>query len=79
MAEVVRGNTAEWPGSAIPLFVFVLGMVLLVLGTWSESGLTDPDEFLRTLRTPIEMMERNSWLTPWLDGRPRLQKPPLIY
>jgi 4-amino-4-deoxy-L-arabinose transferase-like glycosyltransferase len=25
------------------------------------------------------MLERQSWLTPWLDGQPRLRKPPLLY
>lgn len=59
--------------------VFLLGLALLIPGTWSESGITEVHEYARTLRTPLEMIERDSWLTPWLNGEPRFRKPPLVY
>ncbi|MCC6679991.1 MAG: glycosyltransferase family 39 protein [Phycisphaeraceae bacterium] len=30
-------------------------------------------------RTAEEMLQRNDWITPYIDGRPRLQKPPVSY
>ena len=62
-----------------PLLVFAFGVLLLLPSIWSETSVTDPDEYWRSLRTPLEMLERGSWLTPWLDGQPRLRKPPLLY
>lgn len=69
---------ADWSQRRAPIVIFVLGLALLVPGTWSESGITEIDESL-TLRTPLEMIEHNSWLTPWLEGEPRFRKPPLMY
>jgi 4-amino-4-deoxy-L-arabinose transferase-like glycosyltransferase len=37
------------------------------------------DEYWLSFRTPMEMNQRNEWLTPWLNGEPRLRKPPLLY
>lgn len=59
--------------------LFALGVVLHVLGIWCETGITGQDEYWLSLRTPMEMLERGSWLVPYLDGEPRLQKPPLFY
>lgn len=62
-----------------PVLVFLLGIAVLLPGVWSETGVTGKDEYWLSFRTPMEMLERDSWLTPWVDGRPRLKKPPLLY
>lgn len=41
--------------------------------------MTGSDEYTLSLRTPMEMLERGDWLTPWVNGEPRLRKPPLLY
>lgn len=56
-----------------------LALCLFLPSIWSETSVTGGDEYRLSLRTPIEMAERGQWLTPWLDGQPRLQKPPLLY
>jgi 4-amino-4-deoxy-L-arabinose transferase-like glycosyltransferase len=61
------------------VIVFLLGVALLLPSVWSEASPSDKDEYWRSLRTPLEMLERESWVTPWLDGEPRLRKPPLVY
>lgn len=72
---------APWkvPAAWVPALVFGLGIVLLLPSIWSETSVTGMDEYWLSFRTPMEMRERGDWLTPWLNGEPRLQKPPLIY
>ncbi|MBK8889536.1 MAG: glycosyltransferase family 39 protein [Dechloromonas sp.] len=41
--------------------------------------MTGKDEFFLGLRTPMEMIEGDHWLVPFLDGAPRIRKPPLLY
>lgn len=62
-----------------PWAVFALGVVLLLPAIWSETSVTCSDEYVLTLRTPMEMHERGEWLTPWCNEQPRLRKPPLLY
>ncbi len=62
-----------------PWAVFILGILLLLPSIWSESSVTGGDEYMFTLPTPMEMRERGEWITPWLNGEPRLRKPPLVY
>jgi len=59
--------------------VFLLGLVVLLPSIWSETSVTGSDEYTLSLRTPMEMAERNQWLTPWVNEQPRLRKPPLMY
>ncbi len=59
--------------------VFLFGLLVLFIGTASESSVTGKDEFWVTLRTPLEMIEDNSYWTLRLNDEVRLQKPPLIY
>ncbi len=59
--------------------LFIFGIIVLFIGTASESGITGKDEFWVTMRTPMEMLERDSWWTLWLNEEVRLQKPPLVY
>ncbi len=62
-----------------PLFVFLFGFVVLLPSIWSETSVTGSDEYSLGLRTPMEMADRGEWLTPWVNGEPRLRKPPLVY
>jgi 4-amino-4-deoxy-L-arabinose transferase-like glycosyltransferase len=63
----------------IPRLIFVFGFFLLSLGTGQETGITGKDEFWVTFRTPMEMIERDSYWTLWLHDEVRLEKPPLVY
>lgn len=67
------------PRLTVPRLIFLFGCAVLFLGTPSETGITGKDEFWVTLRTPLEMIERGSYWTLWLNGEVRLQKPPLVY
>ncbi|HEX4342677.1 MAG TPA: phospholipid carrier-dependent glycosyltransferase [Verrucomicrobiae bacterium] len=68
-------NRRRW----VPIFIFVLGFFVFLPSIWSESSVTERDEFFISFRTPIEMHEHGAWLTPWLDRQPRFRKPPLLY
>lgn len=61
------------------LLVFFMGLLLLLPGIWCETGITGQDEYWLSFRTPMETMERGDWVTPWVNGEPRLKKPPLLY
>jgi len=63
----------------VPVFLFILGIVVFLPSIWSETSVTERDEYSLSFRTPMEMKERGAWLTPWLDRQPRLRKPPLLY
>ena len=64
--------------TSLPL-LFVLAVLVLCLGIWEATGLTGKDEFYLGLRTPLEMLHDDHWLVPFLDGVPRIKKPPLLY
>ncbi len=40
--------------------------------------MTAKDEYILIHRTALTMMERNEWFVPYLDGAPRIRKPPMI-
>lgn len=61
------------------LLLAALCLLALLPGIWEATGLTGKDEFYLGLRTPMEMMESGHWLVPFLDGAPRIRKPPLLY
>lgn len=61
------------------LLLFLLAFAVLLPGIWEATGLTGKDEFFLGLRTPMEMIEGDHWLVPFLDGAPRIRKPPLLY
>lgn len=61
------------------LLLFVLALAVLLPGIWEATGLTGKDEFFLGLRTPMEMIEGDHWLVPFLDSVPRIRKPPLLY
>ena len=63
----------------VPVLVFILGILVLLPGVWLETSITGKDEYWLSLRTPMEMLERDTWLTPYVNGEPRLKKPPLLY
>lgn len=64
---------------AEPLLLFVFCLLLLLPSVWLETSITGQDEYWLSLRTPLEMDARKEWFTPWLNGEPRLAKPPLLY
>lgn len=66
------------PGSWLPLLMVACALTLLI-GIGAETGVTGQDEYWLTLRTPIEMLAGDHFWTPFLNGEPRLRKPPLIY
>lgn len=57
----------------------ILTILAVGWGVTEPTGLTGKDEFYLGLRTPIEMMEGHHWAIPYLDGQPRLRKPPMLY
>jgi len=59
--------------------IFLLGVLLLLPRIWCETSITGQDEYWLSLRTPMETLERGEWFTPWVNGEPRLKKPPLLY
>ena len=61
------------------LLLLLLAALALALGIAAPTGLTGKDEYLLGLRIPLEMMERDAWWIPFIDGEPRLKKPPFIY
>lgn len=61
------------------LLLFLGAALILSLGIWVPTALTGKDEFFLGMRTPMEMMARQEWLVPFLDGAPRIRKPPLLY
>jgi len=80
---VTCGNpfATRWkaPANWVPALIFGLGILLLLPSVWSETSVTGQDEYWLSFRTPMEMEARGDWLTPWLNGEPRLRKPPLLY
>lgn len=59
---------------------FFAGAALLLLPSiWSPCSITGQDEYFLSFRTVLEMQARDEWLTPYVNGEVRLQKPPLLY
>ena len=58
--------------------LFFLTLVALLPGIGAATGITGKDEFYLGLRTPMEMLASDHWLVPFLDGVPRIRKPPLL-
>jgi len=67
------------PAPALILGCLAAAAGLLGLGIASPTGLTGKDEYLLGLRVPLEMMQDDRWWIPFIDGAPRLKKPPLLY
>ena len=65
--------------SLLALILFLLAIAVLLPGISDITGITGKDEYLLGLRTPMHMIEGGHGWLPWLDGEPRLKKPPLIY
>ncbi len=61
------------------LGLLFLGSVLILFpGIGEITGVTAKDEYFLIYRTALTMMERNEWLVPYLDGAPRIRKPPMV-
>lgn len=61
------------------VILLLVAAIVLSLGINKPTGLTGKDEYLLGLRIPLEMMQRDVWWVPFVDGEPRLKKPPFIY
>ena len=61
----------------ILLGLFVASLIILGFQV-SNSGLAHPNELLYA-ESARDMYERGDWLTPYFDGKPRLNKPILFY
>ncbi|MDR2000047.1 MAG: glycosyltransferase family 39 protein [Zoogloeaceae bacterium] len=61
------------------VFYLLAAAVVLGLGIDAATGLTGKDEYLLGLRIPLEMMQGDHWWVPFIDGVPRLKKPPMLY
>lgn len=59
----------------ILLILISLGSLFFRLGSLPLSGADEP----RYARIAQEMQERGAWITPTLEGKPWLEKPPLYY
>lgn len=59
--------------------LLLLAAVVLGLGIQAATGLTGKDEYLLGLRIPLEMIQGDHWWVPFIDGEPRLKKPPFLY
>ncbi len=59
------------------LILAVLSYAFLMLGN-SSLSLTNPDEVFYS-QTAKEMMQQDSWMTPYLFGEPQFEKPILTY
>ena len=59
--------------------LFFVSLLALFPGIGEITGITGKDEYYLTIRTPMHMIEGSHGWLPWLDGLPRLQKPPLMY
>ena len=71
-------TTTEGFGGRDHLF-FWCAVLLLLPSIWSPCSITGQDEYYLSFRTVLEMEERGEWLTPYVNGQVRLQKPPLLY
>jgi len=79
MKAVAGGSWRGLLSSHESLVVFLAGIVLLLPCVWCETSITGQDEYWLSLRTPIETLARGDWITTWVNGEPRLRKPPLLY
>lgn len=61
------------------LVLLLIAALVLGLGIASATGLTGKDEYLLGLRIPLEMIQGDHWWVPFIDGAPRLKKPPFLY
>lgn len=61
------------------LCLLALAALVLGLGITAATGLTGKDEYLLGLRIPLEMIQGDHWWVPFIDGEPRLKKPPFLY
>ncbi|MCH5375173.1 MAG: glycosyltransferase [Planctomycetes bacterium] len=74
-----RESSERWPvrwQGAAGLLLLLASVMLLV--TNLSYPLIEPDE-TRYAQIAIEMSESADWITPTLDGKPYLDKPPLLY
>lgn len=72
-------KTGQPPGLPWVLAGLLFAALLLAFGIGEPTGLTGKDEYFLGLRIPLEMIEHDNWWIPFIDGEPRLRKPPFVY
>lgn len=77
MPPVTTAPTRQEHPWWIPCALFFGALALYLAGTWSLP-LIDRDE-PRFAEASREMLQREDWIVPWLNDRPRYDKPPLVY
>ena len=78
-ATVRLGFDKLSPNGILIVFALLAAVLILGLGISAPTGLTGKDEYLLGLRIPLQMMQDGHWWVPFIDGAPRLKKPPFIY
>ena len=79
MRAITGGSWKRFLSNHESIVILVAGILLLLPCVWCETSITGQDEYWLSLRTPIETLERGDWVTTWVNGEPRLRKPPLLY
>lgn len=73
------GEHQSHPSARRDTTFFLLCLLLLLPSIWSPCSITGQDEYFLSFRTVFEMQARGEWLTPYVNGTVRLEKPPLLY
>jgi len=79
MKAVMGSSWRRWLSNHEAIIILAAGILLLLPCVWCETSITGQDEYWLSLRTPMETLERGDWITTWVNGEPRLRKPPLLY
>ena len=72
------GNAFE-PAFGAALALFLTSLLLLAAGNAGLHVYSGKDEYFLSIRTVLSMHEQDRWWMPFLDGEPRLRKPPGLY
>lgn len=73
------GESALAKKLLIAVLLLLLCLLLLSVGHSGLHAYSGKDEYHLSIRTVLSMHEQDRWLVPFLDGEPRLRKPPGLY
>jgi 4-amino-4-deoxy-L-arabinose transferase-like glycosyltransferase len=76
--STIMTNFFETHRGVLLAVVFTVAVFITAPGIGNHTGPTSKDEYHRVFRTALTMMEEDVWLVPFLDGSPRIEKPPLL-
>lgn len=81
---MTKGQPREGVRKCLPIggdvlhWIYLLCLALPFFAGLGDSSIWDSNEAFY-VQTPREMMQRDSWMVPYFNGQPRLNKPPLSY